>query len=152
MEVNLQESADWFKLTNEIPNVKRNILCEKSLFCINFICLMTISSQGIPPLWYRARYKRHTFSAIRFSIRNYIKFVSMLIDKLSFSSAFKHFLKIFTAICFLNGEFFFLNGEFIRFTLLLNWFDTSNDVSILHFWRAILHFCINGLFELLNNK
>ena len=51
MEINLQESADWFKLTNEIPNVWGNIiLCEKSLFCINFICLMTISSQGISPL------------------------------------------------------------------------------------------------------
>ena len=37
MEINLQESADWFKLTNEIPNVKGNILCEKCLFCINFI-------------------------------------------------------------------------------------------------------------------
>ena len=51
MEINLQESADWFKLTNEIPNVRGNIiLCEKCLFCINFICLMTISSQGISPL------------------------------------------------------------------------------------------------------
>ena len=51
MEINLQESADWFKLTNEIPNVKGNIiLCEKCLFIINFICLMTISSQGISPL------------------------------------------------------------------------------------------------------
>ena len=36
MEINLQESADWFKLMNEIPNVKGNItLCEKCLFCIN---------------------------------------------------------------------------------------------------------------------
>ena len=73
MKINLQESADWFKLKNEIPNVKGNILCEKCLFCINFICLMTISSQGISPLWYRTRYKRYTFSAIRFSIRNYMK-------------------------------------------------------------------------------
>ena len=74
MEINLQESADWFKLMNEIPNLWGNIiLCEKCLFCINFICLMTISSQGISPLWYRTRYKPHTFSAIRFSIRNYIK-------------------------------------------------------------------------------
>ena len=31
MEINLQESADWFKLTNEIPYVKGNILCEVSL-------------------------------------------------------------------------------------------------------------------------
>ena len=73
MKINLQESVDWFKLKNEIPNAKGNILCEKCLFCINFICLMTISSQGISPLWYRTRYKRHTFSAIRFSIRNYMK-------------------------------------------------------------------------------
>ena len=51
MEINLQESADWFKLMNEIPNLWGNIiLCEKCLFCINFICLMTISSQGISPL------------------------------------------------------------------------------------------------------
>ena len=51
MEINLQESTDWFELTNEIPNVKGNIiLCEKCLFCINFICLMTISSQGISSL------------------------------------------------------------------------------------------------------
>ena len=43
METNLQESADCFKLTNEIPNVWGNInICEKCLFCINFICLMTI--------------------------------------------------------------------------------------------------------------
>ena len=33
MEKNLQD---------EIPNVKRNILYEKCLFCINFIYLMTI--------------------------------------------------------------------------------------------------------------
>ena len=51
MEINLQESADWFKLMNEIPNLWGNIiLCEKCLFCINFICLITISSQGISPL------------------------------------------------------------------------------------------------------
>ena len=40
MEINLQESSDWFKLMNEIPNIKGNIiLCEKCLFCINFIFL-----------------------------------------------------------------------------------------------------------------
>ena len=64
----------WFELTNEIPNIKGNIiLWEKCPFCINFICLMTISSQGILPPWYRTKYKQYTFSAIRFSIRNYIK-------------------------------------------------------------------------------
>ena len=32
MDINLQESADWFKLTNEIPNVWGNIiLCERCL-------------------------------------------------------------------------------------------------------------------------
>ena len=76
VEIDRKEFTDSFKLTNEIPNVKGNMLCEKCLFCINFICLMTISSQGVSPLWYRTRYKRHTFSAICFSIRNYIKILS----------------------------------------------------------------------------
>ena len=70
MEINLQESADWFKLMNEIPNLWGNIiLCEKCLFCINFICLMTIVSESIWPLWYRTSYKQHTFSAIRYQKR-----------------------------------------------------------------------------------
>ena len=28
MRTNLQESADWFKLMNEICNIRRNILCK----------------------------------------------------------------------------------------------------------------------------
>ena len=31
MEINLQESADWFKLTNEIPNVWGNIYFVKGV-------------------------------------------------------------------------------------------------------------------------
>ena len=44
MGENLQESADCFKLTNEIHNIKGNIYFVKCLFCKNFIWLMIISS------------------------------------------------------------------------------------------------------------
>ena len=72
MEIHLQESVDWCKLTNEIPNIKGTSYFVKN---ISFVFVPTLyaswqsRSQGISPLWYQTRYKQHTFSTIQYQKR-----------------------------------------------------------------------------------
>ena len=64
MGTNLQESPDWYKLTNEILDMKGHIILYE----------VPVDDSLAPRafhLWYEtsSRYKRHTFASVRYKKR-----------------------------------------------------------------------------------
>ena len=77
MGTNLQESADWYKLTNEILDIKGNIILYE----------VPVDESLIPRafhLWYgtSSRYKQRTFAFVQYKKRKMSRIRGWFLDKI----------------------------------------------------------------------